>query len=196
MDAAKYNETLIEILEEQLAAGLEQASTAALIGYLRGNSNQLIGETSVPFEASLEEYKAKLQKWNEDHKSHNAQSLELIRAAISSGQNALRTSFLMNGGASVAILAFIGHLAAVDSTRIPDFAQSLTWFVSGVFAIGAASGATYASQWLFSDWDNGKWTRRWGNFFNLLAVSLGLISYGLFIKGMISSYEVLSNYNM
>ena len=194
MDAKAYNDTLIQILEQHESSGADQVSTSSLHDYLRSNTPDLSGEPSVPFDARLEQYKAELQRWNDDHRRDRDQSLEFVRFAVSAGQNAMRSSLLMNGGASVALLAFIGHLAAVDPGRVSQFATSLTWFVSAVHMIGVASGFTYAAQWLFADWENRTWSRNLGGGFNLIAIILGVASYGLFAKGMIDSYSVLSNY--
>ena len=68
---------------------------------------------------NLEFYKANLQAWLEEIKKINAREIEVFRLVFTAGQNALRTSFFMNGGASVAILTFIGHLATNASCKAP-----------------------------------------------------------------------------
>lgn len=137
-------------------------------------------------EAQLEHYKAQLQVWVEENKRGHASDLEMFKSVITSGQNALRTAFLLNGGAAVAILAFLGKLSDHHTDKIPLFASSLIIFVSGVLAIAIASGFTYLSQWIYAE--SGKWQYSTGLTFNILAIILGLSSYGLFIWAMYRAY--------
>jgi hypothetical protein len=56
-------------------------------------------------------------------------------AAIKSGETALKTMVFVNGGTAVALLAFLGTLAAKDKVTIAQLepvASSLLWFVAGV----------------------------------------------------------------
>jgi hypothetical protein len=86
----------------------------------------------------LAEYNADLQ-----------QSLESFKAGNLAGRDALKGITLINGGAAVAILAFIGHLAAIhaDHETIVAFRKPLAWFVQGVFFGTFATGMIYFSRW-------------------------------------------------
>ncbi len=134
----------------------------------------------------IEHLKAQLQLMVEREKSSHASDLEMFRAVIQSGQNAVKTALLMNGGASVALLAFIGKLTEEQHSRIPPFADALAIFVAGVFAIVVASGSTYLSQWFYAGSET--WKQRTGLGFNILSILLGLTSYGLFVWGMRTAY--------
>lgn len=101
-------------------------------------------------QADIEHYKAQLQLWVEAEKRNHSADLEMFRSVIQSGQNALKSSFLLNGGASVALLAFIGKLTEEQASRIPGFAYPLSVFVTGILSIALASGATYLSQWFYA----------------------------------------------
>ncbi|MGE4048090.1 MAG: hypothetical protein AB7F35_24750 [Acetobacteraceae bacterium] len=65
-------------------------------------------------------------------------------AAVTAGNHAIRALLLINGGAAVAMLAFIGHLAGVKdgkfSGKLPELTAPLAWFAWGV-ALAAAAGA-------------------------------------------------------
>jgi len=74
----------------------------------------------------------------------------MFRSAITAGQSAIKSSFLLNGGAAVALLAFIGHLATIDKSYVATFASSLLPFAYGALAISITSGFTYLSQWLYA----------------------------------------------
>lgn len=135
----------------------------------------------------IERLKTHLQIVLESHKSDHAADLEMFKSVIQSGQNAVKTAFLMNGGASVAILAFIGKLTETNKQSIPVFAGTLSLFVIGVFLITATSGSTYLSQWFYAD-DSAK-RQKIGFRLNLAAIFFGLASYGMFIWGMKSAYS-------
>ncbi|QSX39468.1 hypothetical protein [Shewanella cyperi] len=131
----------------------------------------------------------------EDKKHHNATKQELFKAAIQAGQNALKTAFLLNGGASIALLAFISKLAESQyhSNQVPLFADCLVKFVIGVFLIAFATGTNYLSQWLYAaNTTNGN---AWGNRVNIMSLLLGLGSYTFFCLGSYKAYLVfMANY--
>lgn len=90
----------------------------------------------------LEEYKARLQDWQ-------LEKAELFKSVILTGQNALKSAVLINGGAAVALLAFIGHVwkaADGDSALLKLLAAPLVSFVAGVLLAAVAAGTTYLSQ--------------------------------------------------
>src|SRR5688572_17379928 len=59
-------------------------------------------------EADLEKYKAELSVWVAKQNFSHSTSIELLRATIQTGDAALKSAILINGGASAALLAFIG----------------------------------------------------------------------------------------
>lgn len=63
----------------------------------------------------------------------------------------------MNGGASLALLTFVGHLSGTNPEKIPAIAASLTVFVGGVLVAALASGTTYLCQWFYAH--GGGWQR-------------------------------------
>ena len=72
----------------------------------------------------------------------------MFKAVIESGKTALTTVMLVNGGAAVALLAFIANMAAkVDSPiKLYAIAGALMWFVMGVLLAALATGTTYLTQ--------------------------------------------------
>ena len=98
----------------------------------------------------------------------------------------------MNGGAGAALLAFIGHLATSEADKVPLLAPSLTVFVVGVLCAGLASGGVYFSQWFYAT--DKESVYKWGDRFNLVAISFGLISLILFAVGAWLSYRVFANF--
>jgi hypothetical protein len=75
-------------------------------------------------------------------------SMRIDDSGIKSGDALLRNVLLINGGAAVAILAFMGSVISKDAGShkiIGDIAGGLTYFASGVIASVAALGLTYLS---------------------------------------------------
>lgn len=142
--------------------------------------------------AQMEKYKAELQVWVKQNEAVQAGNLEMFRTVILSGQNALKTAFLMNGGATVALLAFLGKLSDQHQDKIAIFSSSLLVFVFGVLAITVASGTTYLSQWFYGQ--SKQIDIRIGHILNILTIALGLISYGLFIWGTIIAYNAFNGF--
>ena len=183
MSAQQFAEKLKETIQ-----GIKESGTAAiycdnLIAYLEDVAKS---PSQSPTEAELEKYKADLQLHIEQNKNYHTSHLEMFRSVITSGQNAIRSSFLMNGGASVALLAFIGHLAAIKPESVVLFAGVLMPFVFGVLAMTLTSGFTYLSQWLYDSPDVG--AQKWGFRLNVACIALGISSYGFFMWGMWSAY--------
>ncbi len=78
--------------------------------------------------------------------------LELFKSVIESGHAALRSLFLLNGGAAVAVLALVGHLStsATTAPHVNKFACPLLWFAVGLALAATASGFTYLVQRAFA----------------------------------------------
>ncbi len=143
------------------------------------------GDESSP--ASLEQYKAELQKWVEQHKHAHAYDLEMLRTVIASGQSALRNAFIMNSGAVIALLAFLGKLSEIHSDKMPMFAGSMLYFVLGAFLVSLAYGCTYLVQ-NFLSLDR-EWSQGVGAGLNIGTILLVVASYGLFLWGSLDAYH-------
>jgi len=132
-------------------------------------------------EAALEHYKAQLAANAEHSRSVHELNLEMLRATVMTGQSALKSSLLINGGAAVALLAFLGNAWAADVPRrvMLQAAYGLSLFVWGVLAAAAAAGATYLSQAGFGN-ELGKFSHRIGKWARWLAIALVVTAYVLF----------------
>lgn len=140
----------------------------------------------------MEKYRADLQLHIEQNKNYHASQLEMFRSVITSGQNAIRSSFLLNGCASVALLAFIGHLSSVAPSKVSIFAGVLMPFVFGVLAMTVTSGFTYLSQW-FYDSKSPK-AQKLGFNLNVACILLGISSYVFFMWGMYRAYFAFTRF--
>lgn len=188
MNSNEFALELNKTIKQLKAEGVDSIDTEKLIAYLDDAEGNLESQS----ESNIELYKANLQQWLEEHKNANAHSVEMFRSVISAGQNALRTSFLMNGGASVATLAFIGHLATTSPEKVTLFSTSLAFFVLGVLVSAITSGVTYLSQWLYAS--DSKKAEKAGFVLNVAAIVLGIGSYVIFAFGINEAHSVFSNF--
>lgn len=179
----------------QMKATIEQLKakgTAALycdniIAYL----DSVISSPEIePTPEAIEQFKAEMQGRIEYNKQTHESNLEMFRSVITSGQNAIRASLLLNGGAAVALLAFISHLATDKPEKVSMFAPSIVPFAYGALAIVVTAGLTYLSQWLYA---NDK-TKKAGFVANIGCIFLGLASYGFFVWGLCRTYAALNGY--
>lgn len=138
------------------------------------------------------------------HDSLDKHFEETNRATINAGQAALRMAVLVNGGAAVSVLAFIGQLVGqgrVTVTQLTDVASSLMFFAFGVAVAGASMGFTYftgycqtasmarsTKKWQHPYVEPTRRSRAWsiaGSTFQVCAVVAGLAALLLFIYGML-----------
>ncbi len=145
-------------------------------------------------EASMEAYKAKLAALGNSLQQEHETNLEMLRTVITTGQSALKSSLLINGGAAAALLAFIGGLwgKAGAKTVLPNLSYGLSLFVWGVLSAACASGATYLSQAGFSG-DLGKHSQVIGQVARGLAIICVISSYLLFACGAWQAYIAVSS---
>jgi hypothetical protein len=96
------------------------------------------------FEMAAENHKSALAEYAADVQ----RSLEAVKAGNASGLEALKAATFINGGAAVAMLAFVGHLASIhaSSTTINGFGSPLMLFVMGVLFGVTAIGVTYLTH--------------------------------------------------
>jgi hypothetical protein len=184
-------ETREAVLRTQ-AAGVKAIDPEKLLGLLDLMENEVdeapAGLTDAQAQVHFEQYKAELASWVAQTQHVSTWQLESFKQVITLGQSAIKSITLINGGAAVALLAFIGHLTSATTTKLQilPFAESLRFFVAGVFFSALASGTTYLSQ-NFYDYD-GKWLRGLGVVFHVLTVLIVLAAFVSFFKGADTAY--------
>lgn len=143
-------------------------------------------------EAAMEEYRAHLTAWVSSSQHRHEKSLEILRAGVTAGQSALKSALLINGGAAVALLAFIGKIwGDVDTQPVLDaLATALIFYVSGVLSAAMASGATYFSQAGFAD-EFGPLSQRVGGVGRVAAVGFVFGGYAFFGTGSWIAFKAM-----
>jgi hypothetical protein len=126
-------------------------------------------------------------------------------SAIRNAESAVKAVMLINGGATVSLLAFVGGLAGqgkVQFGQLAVFANSLTWFASGVALAAAMAAFAYFTNYciagsasrMLRNWEHPylhatPQSKRWqraGIIFHVAAIATGLGSLVVFLCGIIS----------
>lgn len=135
------------------------------------------------------------------HESVTEFTRQNFEAAFRSGQIALRTVVLVNGGAAVAVLFLLGIFATrISVAQMAVVASSLMWFVAGItcglIALTSAYltnlyeanvGTSLSHTWAYPYTQPGRFTAyfmRISRFTHVVAVIAGAISVLFFIIGM------------
>ncbi|EYD77103.1 hypothetical protein Rumeso_01362 [Rubellimicrobium mesophilum DSM 19309] len=131
-------------------------------------------------------------------------------ATIQSGQHAIRALFLINGGAIVALLAFLSSLASGGGfeSRVHLFALPLLTFAQAVVAVAVGYGAVYFTNYSSAKcaetmvksyeiphYSESPTSLRWriaANFFQGAALGASVGSLGLFVAGVLQIRDAIT----
>ena len=144
------NQQLLKFIQDQVhdlkATGVNWITLAFLEDYLTKVQKSL---DAMPEELkNVEPLKAHHDFLLAQYNWEKDSSLEMFRSVITTGQSARKSSLLLNAGAAVALLTFIGHAASNDLTKkmVPALAFPLLFFVMGSLTSALADGTTYLTQ--------------------------------------------------
>jgi hypothetical protein len=194
----KTNE-IFEIIKSTIATTRENGASQVSLDNLQAFVKEVEKTASLTpadvsaGEAAMEAYKADLSAWVSSRQQEHETDLEMLRSVIATGQSALKSSLLINGGASVAILGFIGSVWSDQKTTVmlPSLSISLLFFVWGVLLAAVAAGATYVTQAGYGR-EFGPKSQAIGRFAHVLSV-LGVVgAYTLFGLGAWRAYLAFS----
>jgi len=173
---AKIRTTLVEVWE----SGQQAVAIPALLDFLRAveQESPLDSETrKLQHESNLAYYRAQREH-----------AIEMLRTINESGKVALTTNILINGGATVALLAFLGNLAGKSSSGTfatpAPLALAILSFAGGVLLAAMATGLTYATNFFYGE----NW-RRSAFWFHVCTVTFGVGAYLAFLGGMVAAYH-------
>ncbi|MBU4232539.1 MAG: hypothetical protein KKD99_01505 [Proteobacteria bacterium] len=181
------NDAIKEIkhaLNEVHGEGNEFVHIQSLINFLESldkSASMSIEMRKTQHESNLEWYKAQRQFEIENYKAKVLSDAEMFKSVIQTGQSALKISFIINGGAAVALLAFIGNIwtKMQGPEVVNDLISSLISFGGGVLLGAIATGITYLTQATFSkNWVKG------GNLLNIISIIFVIGAYICFGSGI------------
>ena len=156
-------ENFLQMLESEIDANGEIAEK---------NLHARIAEFSAENERNIAQYNAEVSS-----------NLEMFRSVIAAGQVAMRNMIIINGGACVAILAFVGGIFDKNEPLARSLSSALLYFGTGVLTGGFVAGFTYLSQCAYHENQ-----RKLGDYIRFICIILGLISYGLFALGSYKTF--------
>lgn len=131
-------------------------------------------------------YDAKNTARNEHYKARAKRISDGFHAVITIGQGALKSGALINGGACVALLAFIGNILTKDDSMISGLSTALFIFGCGLFLAAAASGTTYLAQ---ESYETKKIKK--AVYINNVTIIIVILSYLAFLIGGLQSWRTI-----
>lgn len=137
-------------------------------------------------EDAREEFRDATQRDLAQYRASVDFSLEASRAAITAGQASLRVPIITNGGAAIALLAFLGSILATTPPGERDlhgFPGSLFTFLLGVLAGAIASGLAY-----FAAYAAASQSSKCFHLFNSLTILTVIASHICFLVGGTMAY--------
>ncbi|MBL8645158.1 MAG: hypothetical protein JNK21_14595 [Rhodospirillaceae bacterium] len=159
-----------------------------LIDHLLPAISSALHNTGTPEDAAeLERLKANLAEWKDSR-------LEMFRSVIQVGQAAIKSLLLINGGATIAYLAFLGQLAGKSTVLLAYYASPIIWFVAGVSLAGLLAVLTYLSQACYARDSGTPETKKWetrGAFVHVLCLIAGVVSLVAFVGGGLAAYSLI-----
>jgi len=138
-------------------------------------------------EHRMEEWEEKCRREMAEWNAKNIWDMEMFKSVIIAGQAALKSAILINGGATVALLAFIGSVFKVsqNSEVVTKLSHAMFCFVIGVLSGAIASGVVYMAQFVYA-----RKKLCLGHILNGFSWVLVVLSYILFLTGVILAFKV------
>lgn len=126
----------------------------------------------------LRKYERRVDLWKESR-------LEMTRAVIAFGQGAIRSLTLINGGAAIATMTFVGNVKTTEESA-SYAATALLLFSIGVALAALVAGFAYVTQY-FYDISSGR-VHKAGMRFHGAAMICALGSLVCFLLGIYQAY--------
>lgn len=170
-------------LAEVRSQGQSTVAIEALENYLLG----LEKDASISIELQKLEYQRSLVYYDAQAKSH----LEMFKSVIEAGKEALNATLLINGGAVIAFLGFLGSMLSKSGAEALGLKLTapLLSFGFGVLFGALGFGMRYCAQYSYA--------RQWiktGHTFNLISVLLAIAAYSAFGYGVYEAYAAFTSH--
>ena len=169
-------------LRTDLGALLQQGQQFVQIPALLDYLSSLESEAPAISQANELQHQSQLAY----HRAVHETNLEMFKSVIEAGRTAVTTAILVCGGATAALLAFVGNFQTkLPGSEVPAaLIGALMCFATGVVLAAMASGSRYVTQVCYSS----GWHRS-ALGFNATSISLVIGSYVAFIAGIVAAYH-------
>ena len=131
----------------------------------------------------------RFEEWKVKAPLEHAGRMEMFRSVMEAGRTTLNSLIIMNGGAAIALLAFLGNVLAKDppvaalAALVPGIRAAMLDFVVGVGLAGASSALRYLTQLLSAG------RPQLGGALTIMAIVVGLGSLALFFVGGLTAFR-------
>ena len=189
MDVRQFIEAHRAALKEAEASGLTVIKTATLHSIFNDLEKELATANNQLHPLEIEKFRSDLAGSLAYQEHVHSWRLEGFRQVIALGQSTLKSMMLINGGAAVALLAFLGNLVTRSSAlaNVATFAASMRMFVIGVFLASVAYATTYFSQMFYEG--EKKWQKRTGLGLHVITSLIGASALAAFLWGAHIAYQ-------
>jgi hypothetical protein len=192
------NELIIDLrsgLGDLKEKGLTQIPIANIEAYLDAISKDVTTPPANDYHAreyALKKWELNTEIWKSDSARQHETNLEQFKSVIEAGGTALKSATLINGGAVIALLAFLGNIMSKEpyfgqSLQVAALNRSMAAFVCGVGFAGLASGARYIAQACYFEK-----SQAIGDRVRYFAVGFALLSFAAFFVGAWSAHRAIS----
>lgn len=194
IETMKTSEVIQQIkaaVDQCADAGQTVIAVANLQTYIDGILATAIERESSPPQVTEAQAQHQLEVWKTQLSAQSGMTIEMFKAIIEAGQTALKSAILINGGAAVAMLAFVGNaVTKLNGAPMTSLLTKVGWALF-VFMIGAGTAGTstamrYLSQACFGSaavQNAPPYWMKWGRVFQWLSIGLGIASYLSFFIG-------------
>jgi hypothetical protein len=179
-------ESDIKYAEDKGVTGIPLKNIKAWLEKIKGNVKDQTELDSSKTQRDLAFYAAKHTSRIEYYRARTKRVSDGIQWVITIGQGALRSGALINGGACVALLAFMGNIIMKDASMIPGLSSALLMFGCGVFFAAASTGTAYLAQVSYETNKNKR-----AKSINTVTIIIVLLSYFAFLAGGLKSYQTI-----
>lgn len=141
---AKFKADLAGIKQD----GVSQLDIENIVKYL----DQLEAQAAL----SVEQRRMKHESDLAQYKAQSDLQVANFNAVLAAGKEAINASIIINGGAVIALMAFMGNVVSKASNihYVALLANSLMFFGVGTLCGGVAFGTRYISQFLYGHYPN------------------------------------------
>ena len=164
-------------------------SIDALLNYLNvldKDASDVDEDTKRKHETELTVYRAENEHNLAHYNAQQLQAVEMFKSVISYGTAALKSAILINGGAAVALLAFIGNIwnKSIPQSAVGHLTSAIAYFSFGVLAATIGTASSYITQYCY-----GHNYMKTGKVIHILTLALVIGSYALFSLGIVGARE-------
>jgi len=178
MDTKQAINQIRAALDGVSKSGVQSVQISALLTYL----SELERNAPLATEAVKFQHESNLAFYKSQHETN----LEMFRSVIGAGKTAVSTCILINGGAAVTLLAFIGNIYSKSQAAVSipkGLTTALAAFSFAVLLAGIAAGIGYLAQRDFH-----RNSQKQENIFNRIGIGCVAVAYFLFGVGVVAAY--------